>query len=369
MGAGLVAAQVENGVRVAGDGLPAILVQLLDLGHVLDDGAGGDVAGAHGGQFAGKAGQGHRGELVQHEVDMAGQGPMVDLVGAVVEGLERLGVEQGYQKIECRVIVRDDGVQRHLLFAQGVEVHVVVVGDGLDLGQVEGGQPDGGGHEDGLGGLARGHLKDLVLPHRHAVRPDLLYGLEEQVQGRDVRQSGVKRPVPLLPHIEDGTLLHQVGQHLLCAGGEGRHIRLGRDVVVPKEGKLFPVLLKAHDLLPELGRHAGRVLPLTGLSEQIEIVDIQGQKAGILWVLLVGTVLRPGQDRRAAAHFNGRQIALDCGPDAVLREQSIFPAGDHEPLLPPQSEAQAVPVADLIAHVLHEQRQDATFSPLFGCAI
>ena len=61
-----------------------------------------------------------------------------------------------------------------------------MVGDGLDLGQIEGSQPDGGGHEDGLGGLARGHLKDLVLPHRHAVRPDLLYGLEEQVQGRDV---------------------------------------------------------------------------------------------------------------------------------------------------------------------------------------
>ena len=61
-----------------------------------------------------------------------------------------------------------------------------MVGDGLDLGQVEGGQPDGGGHEDGLGGLARGHLKDLVLPHRYAVRSILFYGLEEQVQGRDV---------------------------------------------------------------------------------------------------------------------------------------------------------------------------------------
>ena len=111
---------------------------------------------------------------------------MVGLVRAVVEGLERLGVEQGYQKIKCGIVVRDDGVECHLFFAQGVEIHVVVVGDGLDLGQVEGGQPDGGGHEDGLGGLARGHLKDLVLPHRYAVRPVLFYGLEEQVQGRDI---------------------------------------------------------------------------------------------------------------------------------------------------------------------------------------
>ena len=83
---------------------------------------------------------------------------MVDLVRAVVEGLERLGVEQGYQKIKAGIVIRDNGIQGAFLLAQGVEIHVVVVGDGLDLGQVEGGQPDGGGHEDGLGGLARDKL-------------------------------------------------------------------------------------------------------------------------------------------------------------------------------------------------------------------
>ena len=75
---------------------------------------------------------------------------MVDLVGAVVEGLERLGVEQAHQKIERLIIVRDHGVQRAPLLPQGVEIHIIPVGDGLDLGQVEGGQPDGGGHEYGL---------------------------------------------------------------------------------------------------------------------------------------------------------------------------------------------------------------------------
>ena len=48
------------------------------------------------------------------------------------------------------IIVRYDSVQRTFLLSQGVEVHVIVVCDGLDLGQVEGGQPDGGGHEDRL---------------------------------------------------------------------------------------------------------------------------------------------------------------------------------------------------------------------------
>ena len=58
-----------------------------------------------------------------------------------------------------------------------------MVGDGLDLGQVEGGQADGGGDQDALGGLARGHLKDLVLVDGHAVRLFPLDSLEQQVQG------------------------------------------------------------------------------------------------------------------------------------------------------------------------------------------
>ena len=57
MGALLVAAQIEDGVRVAGDGLPGVLIQLLDLGHVLDDGAGGDIPGSHGGKFPSEARQ------------------------------------------------------------------------------------------------------------------------------------------------------------------------------------------------------------------------------------------------------------------------------------------------------------------------
>ena len=124
------------------------LVKFFYLRHVLNDGACGNVAGAHGSQLTGEAWEGHGGELVQHEVDVAGQGPVVDLVGAVVEGLERLGVKQAHQKVKRLVIIRYDSVQRTLLLSQSVEVHVIPVGDGFDLRQVEGGQPDGSGHED-----------------------------------------------------------------------------------------------------------------------------------------------------------------------------------------------------------------------------
>lgn len=39
VGAGLVAAKVQQSVRVAGDGFPGVLELLLDLCHVLNDGA------------------------------------------------------------------------------------------------------------------------------------------------------------------------------------------------------------------------------------------------------------------------------------------------------------------------------------------
>ena len=115
--------------------------------------------------------------------------------------------------------------------------------------------------------LQGGHSVHVLGKLRLHAGQSGLIELFDRGQGLRIRQSGVKRPAPLPPHIEDGALLHQVGQRLLCAGGEGRHVRPGRDAVVPEEGKLFPVLLKAHDLLPELGRHAGWVLPLADLPQ------------------------------------------------------------------------------------------------------
>ena len=71
---------------------------------------------------------------------------MVNLVGTVVKRLECLCVEEAHQKIECRIIIWYDSVQSALLFPQGVEVHIVVICDSLNLRQIEGCQPDSGGH-------------------------------------------------------------------------------------------------------------------------------------------------------------------------------------------------------------------------------
>ena len=117
MGACLVAAEIEQRVRVAGDGFPRVLIQLLDLRHVLDNGAARNISGAHGCQFPRQTGQIDRWGLVQNKVDMTRQRPMVDLVGTVVQRLEYLGVQQADEEVEGRIIIWDHGIESALFLA------------------------------------------------------------------------------------------------------------------------------------------------------------------------------------------------------------------------------------------------------------
>ena len=125
----------------------------------------------------------------------------------------------------------------------------------------------------------------------------------------------------------------------------------------PQECKLCPVLLEAHDLLPEMGRHTGRVLPLPDLAQQVKVMHIEGQKTCVLRMLLIRLILGPGNHCRPAISFDLRKVALDRGADTILGEQRIPSAGILESLLSPQAEAQLIAMADLIAHVLHEQEK------------
>ena len=51
------------------------------------------------------------GGLVEDEVDMTRQRPVVELVSAVVQRLEDLRIQQADKKIEGRVIIRDHGIE------------------------------------------------------------------------------------------------------------------------------------------------------------------------------------------------------------------------------------------------------------------
>ena len=81
---------------------------------------------------------------------------MVDLVCAVIQGLERLRVKQTHKEVERVVVVWNDSVKCNFLFAQRVKVHIVMVGQGLDLRQIKGCKTDSRTHQNRFCGFARG---------------------------------------------------------------------------------------------------------------------------------------------------------------------------------------------------------------------
>ena len=87
---------------------------------------------------------------------MARQRAVMNLVCAVIEGLERLRVKQTHKEIERIIIIWNDSVECDLFFAQCVEIHIVMVGQGLDLRQIKGRETDSRTHQNRFCGFARG---------------------------------------------------------------------------------------------------------------------------------------------------------------------------------------------------------------------
>ena len=96
---GLVTAKIQNGITVAWNCLPAILIQFFDLCHVLNDNACRDGTRTHRRKLTREAWQRHGSKLVQHEANMARQRAVMDLVCAVIKGLKRLCVKQAHKKV------------------------------------------------------------------------------------------------------------------------------------------------------------------------------------------------------------------------------------------------------------------------------
>ncbi len=184
----LVAAKVQERVAVAGDGLPAVLlVESFQLGEVLHDDGRGHLAGAHGRQrFVEFLRQADVGKLIENEAHRNGQAAVVDVIRAVVQFLYDLRVQHADEVGERRVVIRDDGEDRHLLFAQLAEIHIVMIGDDAHLLQVERCKAHSKGDQDGFGSLAGGLLVHPVLLDRDMLGLVLLQLVEQQVEGRDV---------------------------------------------------------------------------------------------------------------------------------------------------------------------------------------
>ena len=113
---------------------------------------------------------------------MTRQRPVVDLVGAVVQRLEDLRIQQANEKIEGRIVVRDHRIKGTFLLTQGVEIHIVMIRDGLDLRQVERCQAYSGADQDALGSLSCSLFENLILPQGYTFRLFSFHCAEQQVQ-------------------------------------------------------------------------------------------------------------------------------------------------------------------------------------------
>ena len=82
--------------------------------------------------------------------------PVMDLVGTVIERLKRLRVKQTHKEIKRVIIVWNDSVECDLFFSQRVKIHIVMVGQGLDLRQIKGRETDSRTHQNRFCGFARG---------------------------------------------------------------------------------------------------------------------------------------------------------------------------------------------------------------------
>ena len=140
---------------------------------------------------------------------------------------------------------------------------------------------------------------------------------------------------------------------------ECRHVSRRCDVIFPQERELCLIPFKAHDRLPQMRRHAGRILPLFDLAQQIEIMDIESKEAAVLGMLPVRLIRRTHRQDRPQPRFDLFQVALDGSADTVLCEQRISPAGVLVSILSPQAEAEPASMMDLIPLMLHEQKEVA----------
>lgn len=75
-------------------------------------------------------------------MNMVRQCSVVLLVGAVIQCLEDLRIQEADQEIKRCVIVRDHSIKGTLFLPQGVQIHIIMVCKRLDLGQIERGKPD-----------------------------------------------------------------------------------------------------------------------------------------------------------------------------------------------------------------------------------
>ena len=124
---------------------------------------------------------------------------------ALADMLKELGVENGYQKIEGSIVVRDQGKQSHLLFSHTAKIQLVGHGQLGQLRQVELLQTGSKGDLDGFQRLSCALSVEIVVFQGDMSRFLHFQSLKQLVQGRQIALVILPyfcRPKQLHDHIE-----------------------------------------------------------------------------------------------------------------------------------------------------------------------
>ena len=160
-----------------------------------------------------------------------------------------------------------------------------------------------------------------------------------------------------LLHIEDGSLFCKRFDLGLCLFHKGCHIRFAGDTMLVEKLKLCPELLKAHDLLTHFSCDSWRILPLFDFAEDVEIVVVQGQKASVLRVLLIGLVRLTMNNSKLFACEYCVHVSVNGRTNSIFGILRVLPFRVHEMTLSAEPKTQAAAVLDLVAFSLHEPKE------------
>ena len=106
------------------------------------------------------------------------------VIRTVVQLLDDLGVQHADKIAHRGIVVRNNSEDRHLLFTQFAEVHVIAARDAFDLFQVKRRETDGQRDVYAFCCFARRLLVHAVLLYGNMVRLVLLQLIEQQIQRR-----------------------------------------------------------------------------------------------------------------------------------------------------------------------------------------
>ena len=150
-----LAAEKQQRVTVADNGIRVILVDRLELGLRLEDNTGGNLTAADGGDQLFKVGDlPDVGKLVNQAADMHRQAASVHIIRHFAEQIEHLRVRHADEEVEAGIRVRHDEEQGCPFFPDGVQVKLIVGCDLPELFDIEHREACAAADQDALRRLA-----------------------------------------------------------------------------------------------------------------------------------------------------------------------------------------------------------------------